>query len=126
MKQRSDWTSPEFAKELRLYLCHPRGCVNGLIRQGIWVDEKKLSALRNKKHRSSIVRNFPLYLLVRRLHALVIKTRGKLTLWNDPESLDPKGSLPAALNILRPHLSEAIPKKLNFRTLHRYLTMPEG
>jgi hypothetical protein len=95
----------------------------------IWRDEKKLRALKNKKRRSSVVRNVPLHMLVRRLRALVIKTRGKLTLWDDPEGLDPRGTLPTALNILRPHLSEAIPLKLNFRTLHRYLnlrTLQEG
>ena len=91
--------------------------------------KKELSTHKNKKRRSSGVRNAPLHMLVRRLRALVIKTRGKLTLWNDPESLDPKGTLPAALNILQPHLSEAIPVKLNFKTLHRYRhlkTMQEG
>jgi hypothetical protein len=93
------------------------------------VDQKKLSALKNKKRRPSVVRKFPLHLLVRRLRALVIKTRGKLTLWHDTESLEPKGTLPAVLKILQPHLSEAIPVKLNFKTLHRYRhlkTMQEG
>ena len=60
----------------------------GVVR--IRADQKKLSALKNKKRRSSVVRNFPLHMLVRRLRALVIKTRGKLTLWNDPESHGPK------------------------------------
>jgi|RhiMetdeSRZDD1v2_1073273.scaffolds.fasta_scaffold63569_4 hypothetical protein len=99
------------------------------LRVRIRVDEKKLRALKSKSRQSSRVRNVPLHNLVRRLRALVIKNQGKLTLWNDPESMEPKGTLPAALNILQPHLSEAIPVKLNFRTLHRYLnlrTLQEG
>lgn len=95
----------------------------------IRLDEKKLRALKNKTRRTSRVRNVPLRMLVRRLRALVIKNRGKLTLWYDPESREPKGTLPAALNILQPYLSEAIPVKLTFRTLHRYLnskTLQEG
>lgn len=109
---------------------HKMGLEEASQRLGVRIrfDEKKLSALKRKKRRSSIVRNVPLHVLVRRLDALVIDTKGKLTLWNDPK-VGPKGTLPAALNILQPHLSEAIPVKLNFRTLHRYLnleTMQEG
>jgi hypothetical protein len=87
----------------------------------ISVNSKALKKLKNQLSRSPRVRNVPLFVMVYGLRSLVTEAQGKLTLWNDPEGFGPRGTLPAMLSILQPHLPDAIPAKLNFRTLHRYL-----
>jgi hypothetical protein len=68
------------------------------------------------------VRHGALLLLIALLRLLVVdQAKGNLTLWNSPSKNEPDGTLPLVLGILRAYLSEEIPEKLNYRTLHRYL-----
>jgi hypothetical protein len=71
---------------------------------------------------SQRARNASLRNLIQRLRDLIVdKAQGKLTLWNDPEGVEPKGTLPAVLKILRPYLPDIIPLRLNYKTLRQYL-----
>jgi hypothetical protein len=67
------------------------------------------------KHRS-------LNLLIAGLYGLIVEeAQGELTLWEDASTGRLKGTLPAVLEILRPHLNGILPKKIPFSTLHRAL-----
>jgi hypothetical protein len=51
---------------------------------------------------------------------IIVRAKGKLTLWQDSGEL--KGTLPDVLELLRPLLPGVLPEKMNFSTLHRALT----
>jgi hypothetical protein len=88
---------------------------------GIRIKPRAIAALKAAAPPTK-VRNVLLHVLVQGLHALIVdKAHGKLTLWNDPEDIGPKGTLPAVLTILRPYLPDVVPARLNYKTLYRYL-----
>jgi hypothetical protein len=86
----------------------------------IKIKEENLSNALSKTPPPS-VRNQALLVLIGGLYSLIVdRGCGTLSVWNDPRG-GPNGTLPKTLAILRPYLSEEIPRKLNYRTLHRYL-----
>ena len=89
---------------------------------GLNFEANKPLQIKRPPQKASGVRHETLLLLIALLRLLIVdQAKGRLTLWNAPAKNEPHGTLPLVLRILRPYLSEEIPEKLNYRTLHRYL-----